>query len=108
MLGKSFIRPSNSPYSAPVLIVKKREGVLRVCVDYHLLNAFTIKNRNTPLFIQETFACFSSAKIYSKFDIIAAFNEIRIREADEEKTAFHSRYGLYEYVVMPFGLCNTS
>ena len=106
MLGKGFIRPSKSPYAAPVLIVKKPEGGLRVYVDYRALNALTIKNRNTPPLIQETFARLCSAKIYSKFDIIAAFNEIRIREGDEEKTAFHTRYGLFEYVVMPFGLCN--
>ena len=99
MLGKGFIRPSNSPYAVPVLIVKKPEGGLRVCLDYRALNALTIKNRNTPPLIWEVFARLSSAKIYSKFDIIAAFNEIRIQEGDEEKTAFHTRYELYEYVV---------
>ena len=106
ILGKDFIRPSNSPYVAPVLMVKMPERGFQVCVDYYALNALTIKNRNTPPLIRETFARFFSTKIYSKFDIIAAFNEIRIREGDEEKTAFHSRYKLYEYVVMSFGLCN--
>ena len=106
MLGKQYIRPSTSPYAAPVLIVKKPDGGLRVCVDYRALNALTIKNRNAPPLIRETLSRLCSAKIYSKFDIIAAFNEIRIKEGDEHKTAFLTRYGLFEYVVMPFGLCN--
>ena len=106
MLGKGFIRHSTSDFATPVLLVKKPEGGLRVCVDYRALNALTIKNRNAPPLIRETLARLYAAKIYSKFDIIAAFNEIRVREGDEEKTAFLTRYGLFEYVVMPFGLCN--
>ena len=106
MLGKGFIRPSSSEYAAPVLIVKKPEGGLRVCVDYRALNAITVKNRNAPPLIRETLAQLCRAKIYSKFDIIAAFNEVRMRKGDEHKTAFLTRYGLFEYVVMPFGLCN--
>ena len=106
MLGKGFIRESTSHYAAPVLIVKKPGGGLRVCVDYRALNALTVKNRNAPPLIRETLARLSSAKIYSKFDIVAAFNEVRIKEGDEHKTAFLTRYGLFEYVVMPFGLCN--
>ena len=108
MLEKNFICPRNSPYAAPVLIVKKLERGLRVYVNYRVLNALTIQNRNTPFLIWETFARFSSAKIYSKFDIIAAFNEIPIQERDIEKTAFHTRYRLYEYIVMSFCLCNAS
>ena len=106
MLGKGFIRPSTSPYAAPVLIVKKPDGGLRICVDYRALNALTIKNRNAPPLIRETLFRLCAAKVYSKFDIIAAFNEVRMKEGDEEKTAFLTRYGLFEYVVMPFGLCN--
>lgn len=106
MLGKDFIRPSHSNFAAPVLIVKKPDGGLRVCVDYRALNAVTIKNRNAPPLIRETLARLCAAKVYTKFDIIAAFNEIRVRPGDEEKTAFITRYGLFEYVVMPFGLCN--
>jgi hypothetical protein len=87
MLGKGFIRPSSSPYAAPVLVVKKPEGGLRVCVDYRALNALTIKNRNAPPLIRETITRLCKAKIYTKLDVIAAFNEIRIREGDEEKTA---------------------
>ena len=106
MLGKGYIRPSNSPYAAPVLIVKKPDGGLRVCVDYRALNALTIRNRNAPPLIRETLAKLCTAKWYSKFDIIAAFNEIRMKEGHEQKTAFLTRYGLFEYLVMPFGLCN--
>ena len=106
MLGKGFIRPSSSPYAAPVLIVKKPDGGLRVCIDYRALNALTIKNRNAPPLIRETLARLCAARIYTKFDIIAAFNEIRMKPGEEEKTAFLTRYGLFEYVVMPFGLCN--
>ena len=78
------------PYAASVLIVKKPEAGLRVCVDYRALNALTIKNWNTPSLIRETFACLYSARIYNKFDIIAVFNKIRIQEGDEEKIAFHT------------------
>jgi transposase InsO family protein len=106
MLGKGFIRPSSSPYAAPVLIVKKPDGELRICVDYRALNALTIKDRNAPPLIQETMTRLGRAAFFTKLDIIAAFNEIRIREGDEAKTAFLTRYGLYEYLVTPFGLCN--
>ena len=106
MLGKGFLSPSNLPYATPVLIVKKLEGGFHVNVDYCALNALTIKNQNTLSLIWETFVRFSLAKINTKFDIIAAFNEIRIREGNEKKTAFHTRYELYEYIVMPFRLCN--
>ena len=106
MLGKGFIRRSTSPYAAPVLIVKKPDGGLRICIDYRALNALTIRNRNAPPLIKETLARLCSARIYSKFDVIAAFNEVRMKEGHEEKTAFLTRYGLFEYTVMPFGLCN--
>ena len=106
MRQKGFIRHSSSPYAAPVLIVKKPNGGLRVCVDYRALNNVTIKNRNAPPLLRDTLARLCQAKIYSKFDIIAAFNEVRMKLDHEEKTAFITRYGLFEYVVMPFGLCN--
>ena len=106
MLEKGFIRSSSSRFAAPVLVVKKFGGGLRVCIDYRSLNALIIKDRNCPSLIRETLARLCAAKYYIKLDVIAAFNEIRIREGDEEKTAFLTRYGLYEYVVMPFGLCN--
>jgi hypothetical protein len=106
MLGKGFIRASTSPYAAPVLVVRKPQGGLRICVDYRALNSLTRKNRNAPPAIRETLARMNKVSIMSIVDVIAAFNMVRIKEGDEEKTAFLTRYGLYEYLVMPFGLCN--
>ncbi|KAF7578900.1 PRP38-assoc domain containing protein [Pyrenophora tritici-repentis] len=105
-LGRGFIRPSTSPYASPVLVVKKPGGGLRICVDYRQLNAITKKNRNAPPSIKETLARMAKVRWMTIVDVVAAFNTVRIKEGDEEKTAFLTRYGLYEYVVMPFGLCN--
>ena len=106
MLSKRYIKPSIFDYAVPVLIVKKPNGGLRVCVNYKALNALTVKNKNAPSLIKNTLARLFSIKYFSKFDIIAAFNEIRMRQKNEKKTAFLTRYDLFEYVVMPFGLCN--
>jgi len=105
-LGKGFIRASRSEAAAPVLFVKKAEEGLRFCVDYRGLNAITVKNRYPLPLIFETLNRLSRAKIFIKLDIIAAFNRLRIREEDESLTAFRTRFGLFEYLVMPFGLCN--
>lgn len=105
-LAKSFIRVSRSPVSAPVLFVKKSNGDLRFCIDYRGLNAISIKNRYSLPLITETFSQLSNAKFYTKLDIISAFNKLRIREGDEWKAAFTCRYGLFEPLVLPFGLCN--
>jgi hypothetical protein len=79
---------------------------LRFCVNYRGLNDITVKNRYPIPLIRETLDRLSRAKYFSKLDIIAAFNTIRIKEGNEWKTAFNTRYGQYEYLVMPFGLCN--
>jgi len=105
-LGKGFIRASRSEAAAPVLFVKKAEEGLRFCVDYRGLNAITVKNRYSLLLIFETLNRLSRAKIFTKLDIIAAFNRLRIREEDEFLTAFRTRFELFEYLVMLFGLCN--
>ena len=105
-LSKGFIRASRSPAAAPVLFARKPGGGLRFCVDYRALNAMTVKDRYPLPLFRETLDRLSKAKIYTKIDIIAAFNKLRIAEGDEYKTAFRTRYGLYEYLVMPFGLCN--
>lgn len=105
-LKKGYVKESSSPYAAPLLVVRKPGGGLRICVDYRQLNALTIKNRNIPPNIRETLARFNKVRIFSKFDIVAAFNKILVKEGDREKTAFLTRFGLFEYVVMPFGLCN--
>src|SRR6266498_5375570 len=83
---KGYIRPSTSPYTTPVLVVKKPDEGLKIYIDYRALNALIIKNRNTPPLIRKTLARLSKTKIYSKFDIITAFNEIRIRKKDKKKT----------------------
>ncbi|TKA54567.1 hypothetical protein B0A49_13613 [Cryomyces minteri] len=105
-LQKGLIRDSSSPAASPVLFVKKPSGGLRLCVDYRALNAITVKNRYPLPLIRETLDRLSKAVVYSKFDIIAAFNRLRMAHGEEWKTAFRTRYGLFEYLVMPFGLAN--
>jgi Reverse transcriptase (RNA-dependent DNA polymerase) len=105
-LKSQLISPSVSPVSSPVLFVRKPGGGLRFCVDYRRLNALTIKNRYLIPLLSETLARLSRAKYFTKIDIIAAFNRLRIAEGDEWKTAFKTRYGLYQYNVLPFGLSN--
>lgn len=105
-LTKGFIRASTSQAAAPVLFAKKPGGGLRFCVDYRGLNTVTIKNRYAMPLIQETLSRLSKAKFFTKLDIIAAFNHIRIKEGQEWMTAFNTRYGLFETLVMPFGLSN--
>jgi len=105
-LEKGFIRASSSPAGAPVLFVKKKDGTLRVCVDYRGLNKGTVKNRYPLPLIKETLAQLQKAKYYTKLDIRDAYNMVRIKEGDEWKTAFRTRWGLFESLVMPFGLTN--
>ena len=105
-LAKGFIRPSSSSVASPILLVRKPGGGIRVCVDYRALNEITIKNRYPIPLVSETLDRLSKAKIFSKFDIIHAFNRIRVKEGQEWLTAFNTRYGQFEYLVMPFGLCN--
>ena len=105
-LEKQFIRPSSSPAGAGIFFVEKKDGSLRPCIDYRELNKITVKNRYPLPLIPELFQRFRSAKIFSKLDLRGAYNLIRIRSGDEWKTAFRSRFGHFEYLVMPFGLCN--
>ena len=105
-LEKGFIRVSNSPVAAPVLFVRKPGGGLRFCVDYRVLNRITKKDRYLLLLIHETLRNIGQAKWFIKLDVIVAFNKIRIAKGDEWKTAFRTRYRLYEWMVTPFGLAN--
>lgn len=105
-LDKGFIRVSNSPAAAPVLLVKKPGGGLRFCVDYRALNKITRKDRYPLPLIHETLQRAGKAKWYTKLDVSQAFHRKRIAKGDEWKTAFRTRYGLYEWNVMPFGLAN--
>ena len=105
-LGKGFIRPSSSSAAVPVLLVRKPGGGLRFCVDYRALNSITIKNPYPIPLINETLGKLSQAKNFTKLDVISAFNRMRIKEGHEWTPAFNTRYGQFEYLVMPFGLCN--
>jgi len=105
-LDKKFMRESCSPAASPILFVKKKEGSLRLCVDYRELNQKTIKNRYPLPLVKETFMQLSLAKIFTKLDIRRASNLISMRAREEWKTAFRTRYGLFESLVMPFGLTN--
>ena len=101
-----FIRPSTSPFGSPVLFVKKADGSLRLCVDYRALNRVTVKNRYPLPLMTEIMDRLKGATEFTRLDIRDAFNRMRIAEGDEAKTAFLTRYRHYEYLVMPFGLCN--
>src|SRR5699024_7240143 len=105
-LNKGWIRPSTSPAGAPIIFVPKKDGSLRLCVDYRGLNAITAKNRYPLPLVSEILDRLSSAKIYTKLDLRDAYHRIRIKEGCEWMTAFRTRYGHFEYTVMPFGLAN--
>ena len=105
-LSKGFIRESRARCAAPLLLAAKPGGGVRICQDYRGLNNVTIKNRYPLPLIRETLDALCHAKYYTKLDIIAAFNKLRIAEGHEWKTAFITRFGLFESLVMPFGLCN--
>jgi len=105
-LAKGFIRPSESPAGYPILFVPKKNGKLRLCVDYRKLNDITIKNRYPLPNAKEMRDRLHGAKIFTKLDMRGAYNLIRMAEGEEWKTAFRTRYGSYEYMVMPFGLTN--
>jgi hypothetical protein len=106
LLDKGYIRPSASPWGCPALFVKKKDNSLRLCVDYRPLNAVTIKNKYPLPRIDILFDQLAGAKVFSKIDLHSEYHQIKIRPSDILKTAFSTRYGLYEYLVMLFGLTN--
>ncbi|GJY19701.1 putative reverse transcriptase domain-containing protein [Tanacetum coccineum] len=103
---KGFIRPNSSPWGAPVLFVKKKDGSFRMCIDYQELNKLMIKNHYSLPRIDDLFDQLQGSSVYSKIDLRLGYHQLRVREEDIPKTAFRTRYGHYEFQVMPFGLTN--
>ncbi|KAJ1151607.1 hypothetical protein NDU88_004387 [Pleurodeles waltl] len=105
-LANGFIRPSESPVSSPLFFIPKKDGSLRTCIDYRALNQVTIKNRYPLPLVSVLLDQVKNARIYTKLDLRGAYHLIRVASGDEWKTAFRTRDGLFEYQVMPYGLCN--
>ncbi|GKC28718.1 putative reverse transcriptase domain-containing protein, partial [Tanacetum coccineum] len=106
LLEKGFIRPSSSPWGAPVLFVKKKDGSFRMCIDYRELNKLTIKNRYPLPRIDDLFDQLQGSSVYYKIDLRSGYHQFHIKEEDIPITAFRTRYGHFEFQVMPFGLTN--
>jgi hypothetical protein len=106
LLDKGYIIPSSSPWGCPALFVSKKDKELRLCVDYRPLNGVTIKNKYPLPRINIMFDQLVGAQVFSKIDLCSGYHQIKIHAKDIPKTAFSMRYGLYEYLVMSFGLTN--
>jgi len=106
LLDKQFVRPSVSPWGAPVLLVKKKDGTMRLCVDYLQLNKVTIRNKYPLPRIDDLMDQLVGACVFSKIDLRSGYHQIRVKSEDIPKTTFRTRYSHYEYLVMPFGVTN--
>ena len=106
LLDKGFIRPSVSPWGAPVLFVKKKDGSMRLCIDCRELNRVTVRNKHPLPRIEDLFDQLQGAQVFSKIDLCFRYHQLNIKTTDVPKTAFRTRYGHYEFLVMPFGLTN--
>jgi hypothetical protein len=106
LLKKGYIRPSMSPWGASDLFVKKKYGTLRLCIDFRQLNKVTVKNKYPLPRIDDLFDQLKDAKIFSKIDLRLGYHQMRVNDEDINKTTFRTRYGHYEFTVVPFGLSN--
>ena len=106
LVNKGFVRPSTSPWGALVLFVKKKDGSLRLCIDYRELNKVTIRNQYPLPRIDDLFYQLQGARVFSKIDLRSGYHQLKIRSEDVPKTTFRTRYGHYEFLVMPFRLTN--
>jgi hypothetical protein len=106
LLENGYIRPSTSPWAAPMLFVEKKDGTKRMCFDYRALNEVTVKNKYPMPRIEDLFDQLRGASVFSKIDLRSGYHQLRIRPTDIPKTAFITKYGLYEFMVMSFGLTN--
>jgi hypothetical protein len=106
MMDKGYIRPSMSPWGEPILFVKKKDGTLQLCIDYRQLNKVTIKNKYPLPRINDLFDQLGGAAIFSKIDLRFGYHHVQIKGEDIHKMAFRTRYGHYEFLVVPFGLTN--
>jgi hypothetical protein len=103
---KCYIRPSTSPWVAPILFVEKKDGTRRMCIDYRALNEVIIKNKYPLPRIEDLFNQLRGASVFSKIDLRSGYHQLRIRPSDIPKMTFITKYGLYEFTVMSFGLTN--
>ncbi|KAA0045292.1 reverse transcriptase [Cucumis melo var. makuwa] len=106
LLNAGFIRPAKAPYGAPIFFQKKKDGSLRLCIDYRALNKLTVRNKYPLPIITDLFDRLHGAKYFSKLDLRSGYYQVRIAEGDEPKTTCVTRYGAFEFLVMPFGLTN--
>src|ERR1700678_1021088 len=106
LIAHGFIVPSTSAFGAPVLFVKKKDGSMRMCVDYRALNKITIRDKSGLPRMDELFDRVLGAKVFSKLDLLSGYHQIRVHPDDAQKTAFNTRYGHYQFTVLPFGLTN--